>query len=35
MAWTAALIYAPMCRDPPESAELIVSGTSTGKGPPR
>jgi len=34
MAWTAQLVYAPLWWEPPESAELIVTGTSTGNGPP-
>lgn len=34
MAWTAQLIYAPGWWEAPEAAELIVTGTSTGKGAP-
>jgi hypothetical protein len=35
MAWTAQLIYAPGWPEAPEAVEVILTGTSTGKGPPR
>jgi len=35
MTWTAELIYTPGWWEAPEAAEVILTGTSTGKGPPR
>lgn len=35
MAWTAELVNAPVWWEPDEPLDVIVTGTSSGKGPPR